>query len=471
MAAAAGGPCVRSSRELWTILLGRSALRELSQIEAELNKYWQRLLEGLSYYKPPSSSSAERVKANKDVASPLKELGLRISKFLGLDEEQSVQLLQCYLQEDYRGTRDALKTVLQDERQSQALTLKIADYYYEERTCILRCVLHLLTYFQDERHPYRAEYADCVDKLEKELVLKYRQQFEELYRMEAPTWETHGNLMTERQVSRWFVQCLREQSMLLEIIFLYYAYFEMSPNDLLILTKMFKDQGFGSRQTNRHLVDETMDPFVDRIGYFSALILVEGMDIESLHKCALDDRRELHQFAQDGLVCQDMDRVMLTLGDIPHHAPVLLAWALLRHTLNPEETSSVVRKIGGTAIQLNVFQYLTRLLRSLASGGNDCTTSTACMCVYGLLSFALTSLELHTLGNQQDVIDTACEVLADPSLPELFWGTEPTSGLGIILDSVCGMFPHLLSPLLQLLRALVSGKSTAKKLLHSPGFD
>lgn len=66
-------------------------------------------------------------------------------------------------------------------------------------------------------------------------------------------------VQTERQVSRWFVQCLREQSMLLEIIFLYYAYFEMAPSDLLVLTKMFKEQGFGSRQTNRHLVDETMD--------------------------------------------------------------------------------------------------------------------------------------------------------------------------------------------------------------------
>jgi nuclear pore complex protein Nup188 len=117
---------------------------------------------------------------------------------------------------------------------------QLADYYYEERTCILRCVLHLLTYFQDERHPYRVslfsplgslypvsfkpsqscfiyihlnitfysryelfcfdfffkvEYADCIDKLEKELVSKYRQQFEELYKTEAPTWETHGNLM------------------------------------------------------------------------------------------------------------------------------------------------------------------------------------------------------------------------------------------------------------------------------------
>ncbi|XP_023586561.1 uncharacterized protein LOC111820450 isoform X1 [Trichechus manatus latirostris] len=67
----------------------------------------------------------------------------------------------------------------------------------------------------------------------------------------------------------------------------------------------------------------------------------------------------------------DMDLLMLTFGDIPLHAPVLLAWTVLRHTLNPEETSNIVRKIGGKAIQLSVFQYLTRLLRSLASGGND----------------------------------------------------------------------------------------------------
>lgn len=35
-----------------------------------------------------------------------------------------------------------------------AVYSQLADYYYEERICILRCVLHLLTYFQDERHPY-----------------------------------------------------------------------------------------------------------------------------------------------------------------------------------------------------------------------------------------------------------------------------------------------------------------------------
>ncbi|CAK6973622.1 nucleoporin NUP188-like%2C partial [Scomber scombrus] len=257
---------VRSCRELWTILLGRSALREPAQIEAELDRHWDRLHQGLSYYKSPSPSSAGKVKENKDVAQPLKDFGLRISKLLGLDEQQSVQLLQCYLQEDYRGTRDSLKVVLKDERQSQTLLFKIADYYYEERMCLLRCVLLLLTYFQDERHPYRAEYSNCVNKLEKDLVSNYQSQFENLFKAEAPTWETHGNLMTERQVSRWFLQCLREQSLLLEIIFLYYAYFEMSPSDLLGFTKIFKEQGFGLRQTNRQLVDKSMDALVDRIG-------------------------------------------------------------------------------------------------------------------------------------------------------------------------------------------------------------
>lgn len=77
----------------------------------------------------------------------------------------------------------------------------------------------------------------------------------------------HGPVFqTERQISRWFRQCLREQSLLLEILFLYYAYFEMSAADLLSFTKMFKEQGFGLRQTNRHLVDKSMDVLVDRIG-------------------------------------------------------------------------------------------------------------------------------------------------------------------------------------------------------------
>lgn len=66
-----------------------------------------------------------------------------------------------------------------------------------------------------------------------------------------------------------------------------------------------------------------------------------------------------------------MDQLLLTFGDIPHHAPVLLAWVLLRHTLRPDDTSPVIRRIGNTALQLGVFKYLSTMLKGLGVSGNN----------------------------------------------------------------------------------------------------
>lgn len=66
-----------------------------------------------------------------------------------------------------------------------------------------------------------------------------------------------------------------------------------------------------------------------------------------------------------------MDSLLSSLEDLSHCAPVLLAWALLRHTVSPEKSTSMIRRMGSTAIQLNVFQYLTKLLRSLSTGGKN----------------------------------------------------------------------------------------------------
>lgn len=67
---------------------------------------------------------------------------------------------------------------------------QLADYYYEERICVLRCVLHLLTYFQDERHPYMVGimrlscvcYHSGLDRLEesKEMIGRYRFAYKEI---------------------------------------------------------------------------------------------------------------------------------------------------------------------------------------------------------------------------------------------------------------------------------------------------
>lgn len=41
---------------------------------------------------------------------------------------------------------------------------------------------------------------------------------------------------------------------------------------------------------------------------------------------------------------------------------------------------------------------------------------------------------------------------------------KPNMGMGMVLDSAVGMFPHKIGPLLKLLTALVSNKSTVKKV-------
>ncbi|PIO39654.1 hypothetical protein AB205_0080430 [Aquarana catesbeiana] len=185
--------------------------------------------------------------------------------------------------------------------------------------------------------------------------------------------------------------------------------------------------------------------------------------MDSLQECALKDNIE-HPLSNEPQICKDMDQILFTFGDLPHHAPILLAWALLQHTLGTDDASPATRKMGNTALQLHVFQYLTKMLQGLGCGEHSCTTSTACLCIYSLLCFVLISIDQQTLGNQQDIIDTACQVLTAPNLSELFWNTQSTVGLGVLLDSVCTMFPARLAPLLQLLSALVSSKSTAKKV-------
>lgn len=66
-----------------------------------------------------------------------------------------------------------------------------------------------------------------------------------------------------------------------------------------------------------------------------------------------------------------MDRLLVTFGDIAHHGPVLLAWVLLRHTLQLEESSPVIRRIGNTALQLGAFKYISTMLKSLGVSGNN----------------------------------------------------------------------------------------------------
>ena len=68
---------------------------------------------------------------------------------------------------------------------------------------------------------------------------------------------------------------------------------------------------------------------------------------------------------------QALDTVVCTLGDSPHHGPVLLAWATLKQLLSGDEALVTARKLGNKAVQLHVFKYIVANLNSEPFNGSS----------------------------------------------------------------------------------------------------
>ncbi|XP_006813047.1 nucleoporin NUP188-like, partial [Saccoglossus kowalevskii] len=187
----------RSNHELLQIINGKSALRSQEEICNALKLNQKRLLEMLDYYKKPSNDSANRLKNDNTIGKASKEFILKLSTFLGLDEWQSHQLLLSYLMFAFKGTRKQLQVIIGEERNSQALIIKIMEYYFSERMCLLHCIKHILSFWQDENHPYLVQYSESIndlmqdDQLNKNLISQLEKSFISM----VPTSQKHGQLM------------------------------------------------------------------------------------------------------------------------------------------------------------------------------------------------------------------------------------------------------------------------------------
>ena len=72
-----------------------------------------------------------------------------------LDQLQSLELFQCFLLDAYRGSPHELTTKLKSEQERASLLHQLREYYHSERLYVLRCLKHLIGYWQDANHPYR----------------------------------------------------------------------------------------------------------------------------------------------------------------------------------------------------------------------------------------------------------------------------------------------------------------------------
>ncbi|XP_014681230.1 PREDICTED: nucleoporin NUP188 homolog [Priapulus caudatus] len=461
------GICYGSNKILWQVISSVSVWKPKDVLDTELKNVNKHLLRGVSYYEKASNATTEKFKRE---TNENKDFILKLSEILNLDALQSRDLFSTYLLYEYQGLQSELKNVIAEERHSRTLLIEVWKYYHNERLYILRCLKHLLSYWKDETHPYYKSYHECIESLAGEkskLIESVQQQYEAVCAATPPTIDSSDCDVAERLGCRWVVYNLKEQLELLQIMLLYYKDETMLPESFLRLLALFKRQGFGQRQENKHLLETASKTLLTIIGNVQVLILLKGIHLEWLFQCQDRDSEpsEYHLLASED-VLRKINNCMEGMGEVQPHGPVLLAWGLAHYVTQAPRGTVVARRLGRIALQCDAFEYLLRMLRTAPFSGNTVVATLSKQTVYSLLQILLQCFDEETLGSMDTLYEIAREVLRLQCLAQNMWDMGLEKGVGLLLTSAIQLFPLDPAPVLRIGAALASAcQDSAEKVI------
>ncbi|KAL5487078.1 hypothetical protein EMCRGX_G019637 [Ephydatia muelleri] len=456
-----------SNQLLWTILLGRSAIVDRDEILKQLKSKSDHLLKGLAYYKKPSPAAEKKLKTSKDIRQKRLEFVFAISKHLDLDQEQSLQLLQMFLIDAYRGSWKEIGSKIGNEFERHSLLQQIQSYYFSERLYALRCLKHLLGYWQDPNHPYREVYSNFLESAGDMVVKELWCQYKEYSRSEVPS-SAQQSLETE---SQWTIQNLKEQCELLESILLYYKDYIMHVPELLEITKLFHERGFGQNQVTRANIFPESKPILNHLSFLCSMILVEGMDLELLYTShgkpqEYKEHFILKDFSSGGTKGRQLEGLLCTWSESSYQAPVLLTWALLKYLPyreGEEVEDESWKALGDRALNMDVFGYLLASLKDPFCSVERPVASVCKVISLHLMSLAVETFSEESLGNSEVLLAIESEAFTHPRLMLEFW-REDESGARLLLNSAISRFPMQLKQTLTTLLPLAADPSSVHEV-------
>ncbi|WAR31430.1 NU188-like protein [Mya arenaria] len=405
---------------------------------------------------------------SKKLSTQQKEFIEKLTPFLGLDEAQSYEIFCSYIYQDFRGSQKNLQLCLSSERHMQGLMLKIRDFYYSERLYLLQTIRHILTFWpEQENHPYREEYTEFLNELlnNNELIKRLLDQLDGITDAPPPSWETHGKLMNERHALVWAQQNLKEQVELLEILLVYWKDFEASAADFTKLLDKFKRQGFGRRQSYKHILDEHMDSTLKQIGSLEVLVLLQALDLETVERLSTTQSFGEHSLLKDQSTFQSVDQAIQLLGTEQPHGPLLLSWSVVRQLYLDNTGSQLTRKFGNQALQLHVFDFINEVLSREPFSGKSMTASVSHCLIYTVLLAALTAFDETTLTRnhmeRQVLYDITAKLMDREFIAMNVWNKGLDVGVGSLFQTALLNFPLDFTTLVRLSTALATANENS----------
>lgn len=363
---------------------------------------------------------------------------------------------------EYRGSAGSLSNYISSESSMIKLLSDIWYYYSLERTVMLKCVKHILEFYPSDKNPYSGAYQKVLDKIGmKNLRKSYIDQFESLVKEVLPIKPLQLDLFNNQQkMQAWSERKCREMIEILQIILLTSHYDQMSLEELKKLIELFKLHSFGKQQ--QHLIpgNDFHDDLIRKIVYCEISILLVVLNAKNF---------EDHNLMSD--IRKSLDSHLVTFHQYPEHGPILLVWMLFNFSDNTEnfsvEQTSRFHQIGSRAIQLNVFEFLQKLLCHKIFKDKSVYSRIVRKSVYDHLSLLCELFDADgSIAQHPKVFELMSEVLSTPSIALEFVKNEDAP-LHSLFDSAKEMFPNDFLPLSMIAKSLSIASATGNKYVST----
>lgn len=453
----------RQWKKFYQLISGIHYDSPTSVVEEKLLEASKELQDGILGYKKRDSTSSEKLEKQmkQDGQEKIIPFTQKLISFLDLDANQAWDLLRYYLVNEYRGSASSLSNYISSESTMIKLLSDIWYYYSLERMVMLKVVKHILEFHQSDKNPYSSAYQKVLDKISmKNLRKSYIDQFESLVNDILPI-KPQGDLFNSHQkMQAWSERKCREMVEILQIILLTTYYDQITVEELKKLIDLLKLHSFGKQQQYLNSTNEFHNDLIRKIVYAEISILLVALNTKN-HD---GDKTWMNE------VIKSLDSHIITLHQYPEHGPILLIWMLFNFQASSEDQLSIeqtsrLHQIGSRSIQLNVFDFLHKLLLHKNYKDKSVYSRIVRKSIYDHLSLLCQLFDSDgSISQHPKIFELTSEVLATPSIALEFAKNEDSS-LHSLFDSAKEMFPLNFLPLSMIAKALSNASPTGNKFV------
>lgn len=422
-------------------------------VKKRLLELQNEIQDGLKIFKKPKTN------ANEEVDKLLKEkqqeklisFAQKLYKFLDLDVSQSYELLCYYLVNEYRGSAASLQNFVSNESLMIKLLNDIWFYYTLERMVLLKVVKCVLEYHESKNHPYRQVFKIVVDKIGiKNIRKSFIDQFETILKDVHHSKYLTGDIFNSQQkLQSWSERKHRELNEILQIVMISTYYEKMQPDEIQRMLDLFKLHSFGKQNQFLSTTNSMHMDLIHRVNYNEIAVLMIALSSNNIDSNT--------SWAND--VIGMLDGKIISMHHYQEHGPILLSWMIFKFASKGQETVSNENfenygKLGARAVQLNVFDYLLKMLTHKQFKDKSLASKIIMRCIYDNIVFLCKLFNSDgSMAKHPKIFEVLSEILKNPSIAKDFCKDEE-SVIKTLFYSAIEVFPVNFVPLSMLAKSL-----------------